>query len=179
MTYTISALAKKFGLSRTALLYYDSIGLLSPKRRNPAGYRVYTEKDVLLLKEITCLRNTGLSLKDIRGILGRKVSRREGIFRKRLYGINGEIHRLREQQRLILALLGSPEIVSSTRVLTKEKWISFLRKAGLDAEGMKRWHLEFELSSPEAHQDFLESLGLPQEEISMIRKQCRDAIANS
>jgi len=35
---------------------------------------------------------------------------------------------------------------------------------------MCRWHAAFEKNFPEAHQDFLESLGIPKEEISMIRK---------
>ena len=170
MTYTISAVAKQFGLSRTALLYYDSIGLLSPKGRSLAGYRGYTEKDLLLMKEIVCLRSAGLCLRDIRKILGRKATHRQEVLRKRLSGINDDIRRLREQQRLILSLLGTPEITSSTRVLTKEKWVACLRKAGLDDQGMERWHAEFEKSSPEAHQDFLESLGLAPFEIMAIRE---------
>jgi DNA-binding transcriptional MerR regulator len=174
MTYTISAVAKQFGLSRTALLYYDEIGLLSPRGRSSAGYRVYTEKDLLLMKEISCLRNAGLCLRDIQKTLGHKSSHREGVLRKRLEGLNGDIRRLREQQQQILSLLGTPEMSSSTRVLTKEKWVACLRKAGLDDKGMIRWHAEFEKSSPEAHQDFLESLGLAQAEISAIRKHCLD-----
>lgn len=155
-------------------MYYDAVGLLSPKGRSKAGYRVYTEKDLLLMREISCLRNAGLCLRDIRKILGHQSSYREGILRKRLEGLNGEIRRLREQQRLILSLLGTPEMVSSTRVLTKEKWVACLRKAGLDDQGMIRWHAEFEKSSPEDHQDFLESLGLAQAEIMAIRKHCID-----
>lgn len=31
---------------------------------------------------------------------------------------------------------------------------------GLDDGGMRKWHSEFEQRSPEAHQDFLESLGM-------------------
>lgn len=173
MRHTISAVAKQFGLSRSALLYYDAIGLLSPKVRSAAGYRMYSEQDLLLMKEISCLRNAGLCLRDIRKILGRRSSHREGILRKRLEGLNGDIHRLREQQRLILALLGTPEMASSARVLTKEKWVACLRKAGLDDQGMERWHAEFEKSSPEAHQDFLESLGLSSSEIVDIREYSR------
>ena len=34
---------------------------------------------------------------------------------------------------------------------------------------MSRWHVEFERLSPEAHQDFLEFLGLEDDEIARIR----------
>lgn len=36
-------LGRLFGLSRTALLYYDSIGLLKPSGRSASGYRRYGE----------------------------------------------------------------------------------------------------------------------------------------
>jgi hypothetical protein len=41
-----------------------------------------------------------------------------------------------------------------------------------DAE-MQRWHEAFERQSPEAHRDFLESLGLPVAEIRRIRRAAR------
>ena len=44
-----------------------------------------------------------------------------------------------------------------------------LRAAGLDDAGMQKWHCEFEQRSPEAHQAFLESLGIDIHEITQIR----------
>ncbi|MFO0552482.1 MAG: hypothetical protein U0271_29100 [Polyangiaceae bacterium] len=38
---------------------------------------------------------------------------------------------------------------------------------------MHRWHVEFERLSPEAHRDFLESLGLPHAEVARIRDWSR------
>jgi hypothetical protein len=46
-----------------------------------------------------------------------------------------------------------------------------LEAAGLDEERMRNWHIEFEKSSPEAHQDFPESIGIDDDEIALIR-QC-------
>ena len=40
---------------------------------------------------------------------------------------------------------------------------------------MQRWHVEFERLSPEAHQDSLESHGLPEEEVARIRDGSRQA----
>ncbi len=170
MTYTISEIAKKFGLSRSTLLYYDKIGLLSPRERSGADYRIYTERDNQRMEEISRLRNAGVSLRAIQKLVGGGSSQRMEILRRRLTDINDEISRLRRQQKFILGLLDDKALVGATRVLTKEQWIQYLRKAGLDDAGMNRWHREFETSSPEAHQDFLESLGLPDEEIRLIRK---------
>lgn len=174
MTYTISEIAGKFRLSRSTLLYYDKIGLLSPRQRSAADYRIYTEHDYQLMEEISLLRNAGISLSVIKKIVTGGSSPRTEILHRRLKDINDEINLLRQQQKFILSLLDDKEIIGSTRVITKEKWIKYLRKAGLDEAGMERWHAEFEKSSPEAHQDFLESLGLPTEEILLIRKRCRE-----
>ncbi len=40
---TIGRLARRFGLSRSTLLYYDSIGLLSPSTRSAKDYRLYLQ----------------------------------------------------------------------------------------------------------------------------------------
>jgi MerR family transcriptional regulator, thiopeptide resistance regulator len=173
MTYTISEIARKFGLSRSTLLYYDRIGLLSPQERSGADYRIYTEKDYRRMEEIARLRNAGVSLQAIKKLIGGGSSQRGEILRRRLADINDEISRLRRQQKFILGLLDDRALISRARLLTKEQWIQYLRKAGLDDEGMARWHREFEASSPEAHQDFLESLGLPEEEIRLIRQHAR------
>ena len=171
MTYTISEIAGKFGLSRSTLLYYDKIGLLSPKERSGADYRIYTEQDDQLMEEISRLRNAGIPLRTIKKLVAGGASRRAEILHRRLADINDEISRLRQQQSFILNLLNDKKMAGSTRVLTKEQWIKYLRKAGLDEAGMDRWHTEFEMSSPEAHQDFLESLGLPAQEIRLIRER--------
>lgn len=171
MTYTISQIAKQFGLSRSTLLYYDKIGLLSPAERSVAAYRIYTGRDYQLMEEIARLRNAGIPLRAIKRLLAGGASRRTEILHRRLADINDEISRLRQQQSFILNLLNDKKLAGSTRVLTKEQWIKYLHKAGLDEAGMNRWHEEFEASSPEAHQDFLESLGLPAEEIRLIRER--------
>ncbi len=172
MTYTISQIARKFSLSRSTLLYYDKIGLLSPKHRSGSDYRIYSDRDCLVMEEINRLRNAGVSLLSIRKLInGGGTTKRAEILRERLRVINDEISLLRRQQSFILSLLGDKALVGSTRVMTKETWIGCLRKAGLDEAGMERWHMEFEASSPEAHQDFLESLGLSDKEIHLIRQR--------
>ena len=50
--YTIGKLAKKFDLSRSTLLYYDSIGLLKPSSRTESEYRQYSEDDAARLEQI-------------------------------------------------------------------------------------------------------------------------------
>jgi hypothetical protein len=55
------------------------------------------------------------------------------------------------------------------RAMTKAKWMALLHSLGLSDAEMIQWHVAFERQSPLAHQDFLESLGLPEMEILRIR----------
>lgn len=168
--YSISQLARAFGLTRSALLYYDAVGVLKPAARTASNYRIYTDKEYKRLHKITSLRSTGVSLEQIQQIMDSDDSAISDILLQRIDHINNEIQQLRLQQRLIVGLLDNEELLKNTRVITKEMWVEFLESAGLDEEGMRKWHMEFEVSAPEAHQDFLESLGLSVAEIRRIRE---------
>lgn len=69
MLLKIGELAKMTGLSIRTLHHYDSIGLLSPSARTPAGYRLYQHGDMDRLHRIMALRKFGLSLADIANAL--------------------------------------------------------------------------------------------------------------
>ncbi len=119
------------------------------------------------------MRSTGISLEEVKGIIDSKNSRTAGILKKRLEVINDEINVLRKQQKQIVDLLGTRELLKNTRLMNKENWVVLMRAAGLDEAGMHTWHREFEVSALEAHQDFLESLGLSSREIKEIRTWSR------
>ena len=68
-TYQVQEVAELAGLTVRALHHYDSIGLLSPSMRSAAGYRLYTDDDLLRLQQIVIGRELGLSLEAIRGSL--------------------------------------------------------------------------------------------------------------
>ncbi len=53
--------------------------------------------------------------------------------------------------------------------MTKGQWIELFREIGLDEETMRRWHACFEARYPTQHQAFLEWLGIPADEIRLIR----------
>jgi hypothetical protein len=55
----------------------------------------------------------------------------------------------------------------------RDLWVEMLRAAGMDDRAMARWHAEFEQRAPEAHREFLLSLGIPEGEALEIRKWSR------
>ncbi|MFZ5444614.1 MAG: MerR family transcriptional regulator [Myxococcota bacterium] len=168
--HSVGRLARKHGLSRTTLLYYDRLRLLRPSARSPAGYRLYTDDDERRLEAICRYRKVGLTLEQIRTLLAGDASGTARVLEARLDQLNAEIEALREQQRVIVRLLERPRALRGTRSLDKARWVAILRGAGLDDAAMRRWHAEFERQAPQAHQDFLESLGLAKEEARRIRR---------
>ena len=53
-------------LSIHTLRYYDKEGLLLFVQRTENGRRVFSDRDIILLSTIECLKATGMPLKDIR-----------------------------------------------------------------------------------------------------------------
>jgi len=168
--YTIGQLVKKFNLSRSTLLYYDSIGLLWASARTGANYRRYSDQDLKRLEQICVYRRAGIPLEDIKKILNSTADNTTtSILEKRFFQLNEEIQRLRQQQHFIAGILKNGQLLERKKVISKDVWIALLHKMGLDNMAARRWHMEFERSFPEEHQLFLESLGLSPEEISKIR----------
>jgi DNA-binding transcriptional MerR regulator len=171
---TIGQVAKKYSISRSTLIYYDSKGILKPSGRSLSNYRLYSDNDLKLIERVLIFRRAGLSIESIQQILDSKHGQVEVALENRLSKINKEIQDLRAQQNLILQLIGNDGLSSNARVMDKVTWVAVLDKAGLDDNGKRKWHQEFEAMAPEAHQDFLESIGIESEEISSIRKWSRE-----
>ncbi|MEN3334009.1 MAG: MerR family transcriptional regulator, thiopeptide resistance regulator [Blastocatellia bacterium] len=71
--YQASEFAELTGVTVRALHHYDRLGLLRPGSRTPAGYRLYSERDVARLEQIIALKFIGFSLKEIKTILDRNA----------------------------------------------------------------------------------------------------------
>jgi len=170
--WNVTETARRFGLSRGTLLYYESVGLLKPPARSASNYRRYGERDLQRLELICAYRKAGLTLEDIRTILDRRETDASAVLKRRLIALDREIETLRAHQRAILNLLKT-NTIGRQEMITKEKWVSIMKAAGLTEADMHRWHAEFERAAPEEHQEFLQFLHIPQEEIRTIREASR------
>ena len=175
--WTVTQIARRCGLSRSTLLYYESIGLLKPASRSAANYRRYGEQDLQRLEQICLYRNAGLKLADIRSIVSRTGGDAEDILRRRLVELNAEIETLRNHQRAILRLMQNKNAFRKVKVMTKDKWVAIMKASGFSEADMHRWHIEFEKSAPDDHQQFLEFLRIPKDEARSIREWSRKAQA--
>lgn len=166
----VSEIAKRSGLSRTTILYYESCGLLKPALRSSAQYRLYGDRELRVLDQIRLYRSVGISVRDIRLMLSAPENQAAALLKRRLRELEAEIEQLRGHQTAILRLLRSKDILRRTKDMTKEKWVTIMKGAGFSEDDMHRWHREFERAAPEDHQEFLHYLHIPDKEIRDIRE---------
>jgi len=174
--FTVTQLARRCGMGRTALLYYESIGLMPRPQRSGGNYRVYGDADLRRLLQIRAYRDAGLKLEDIRALLNAGSELRTGgaaqVLQRRLLELDAEIGTLRAHRQAIFKLL-EHKALGKAKTMTKKKWTAIMKASGFTREQMHAWHAEFERSAPAEHQEFLEFLHIPTEEITTIREQSR------
>ncbi len=172
---TVTQLARKFGLSRATILYYEREGLLLPASRSENGYRWYGDTEIDKLQSIVSYRSYGIPVSSISSLINQKegVSQSQSqsqsqILKDHFKELEKEIHRLRKQQKAIVSLLQEPKLLEDNMV-TKDRWVEIMKASGFDEKAMITWHQKFEEMEPEEHQKFLESLGIDAKEIETIR----------
>ncbi|WP_295898705.1 methyltransferase domain-containing protein [uncultured Vibrio sp.] len=145
MAYRISELASKVGLSRTALLYYEKLELISGQRQSN-GYRVYSDKDVQRIRLLQKLQAGGLTLKECKACLEAKVDRT--LLQRRLATLDEEIAQKQQSRQLLASLVGEGD--------------------------SKAWHESIDKIAPDAHLDWLVKQGFDQKEALRLKWLSKD-----
>jgi len=69
VAHTVGAAAKAVGVSAKAIRIWEAKGLLPPTGRTEAGYRVFSDDDIEILRFICRSKTLGLTLPEIKSIL--------------------------------------------------------------------------------------------------------------
>jgi MerR family transcriptional regulator, thiopeptide resistance regulator len=72
--YTVGEVARLAHVSVRTLHHYDGIGLLTPSARSARGYRLYSESDLLRLRQVLFYRELEFGLDEIAEILADRVT---------------------------------------------------------------------------------------------------------
>jgi MerR family transcriptional regulator, thiopeptide resistance regulator len=172
---TVGRLGELCGISRTALLYYDSIGLLKPSGRSASGYRLYSEADRARLERILAFRALGLELDRIGKLLDMKEEGPAGALLRRVFEINASISNLRSQQRAILDLLeadGSLKVGAAALLALSDLG----QAAGVSEANYEALHEAFEANAPAEHRRLLGLLGFCPAEIDEFLSKFRKSL---
>jgi len=90
MEYSIGEMSEATGIPISTLRYYDREGFFPGIRRKGGGIRVFSDVEVGTIKTVECLKNSGLSIKEIKQFLlwcqegDSSLEHRRGMFYERL-----------------------------------------------------------------------------------------------
>ena len=107
MNYTIRQVAEKMGVTVPTLRYYDKEGLLPFVDKKPNGTRVFKDEDFQGLNIIACMKNSGVSIKDIKKYMDlcaegdRTLKERLEIFLERKEAVQKQIEKLNKVMETI------------------------------------------------------------------------------
>lgn len=110
--YSPSEAVDKTGFSLDTLRYYERIGLLPPVGRTAGGWRRYNDTDLLWLMTLRCLRDTGMSVRQMRDFIGLAqgnddtVAERLALLEAHEQKLDEQIARLRAHQQRIRTKIG-------------------------------------------------------------------------
>jgi len=105
--------AARSGVSRKALRLYEALGILPPPARTEAGYRVYADDVLALLRFVTEARRLGFSLAEVRDITAIRRSGRppcphvQDLVRQKVTALNQMLRELAATRKALRAMLAS------------------------------------------------------------------------
>ena len=140
--YKISQIAKKSGLARSTLLYYEKLGLLHGQRK-VNGYRFYTDLDLQRLELIKQLQAGGLTLKECFDCLNHGPD--QTTLTRRLHLLDQEITDKQQARKLLVSLLGE------------------------DDKTLRSFHTHLEQKAPVAHEQWLQAQGFSETDTLQLR----------
>ena len=69
MLYTMLQTCKETGMTYQALKFYCNEGLVPNVKRDKNNRRVFDERDIAWIKSLTCLKNCGMSIQEMKDYL--------------------------------------------------------------------------------------------------------------
>jgi DNA-binding transcriptional MerR regulator len=104
MLLKVGELASRTGLTVRTLHHYDTMGLLKPSARTEAGYRLYNRDDIARLHAIQALRQVGMPLAEIAGLLAGNGEPLSATIQRQLLALDRQVARANELRTQLVLL---------------------------------------------------------------------------
>lgn len=101
----IGELAERAGVTPRTIRYYEKLGLLGPSERAGSGFRYYGEAELARLEKIDSLKQLGLSLDEIQGVIDLYFADAAGALQGKQKIVQMLEQHLRETERKIAGLV--------------------------------------------------------------------------
>ena len=102
MIYTVGEIANKLNIAPSTIRYYDKEGLIPFVERSSGGIRMFKDSDFEWLSIIECLKQTGMSIKEIKTFIDwcmqgdETISQRKALIEKQRVIILEQIKQMQE-----------------------------------------------------------------------------------
>lgn len=107
MLYTMKETCSKTGLSYDTLKFYCNEGLVPNVKRDKNNYRVFNDKDIAWINSLSCLKNCGMSINEMKEYLNlcligeSSIPDRKRILDVKLEELNNKIKKIEESINFI------------------------------------------------------------------------------
>ena len=138
MAFTVGELSRLTGVTVRALHHYDEIGLVRPSQRSAAGYRIYSDGDVLRLQQVLVFRELGVPL-DAIGTAIDEASDRAALLRKHRRELAEKRTRIDAMLAAVDAALGALEKGKTMQPVDVKKMFDGFNPEDYEEEARQRW----------------------------------------
>lgn len=156
--YRSGQFARKAAVSIRTLRYYDQEGLLAPSQVSDAGYRLYTDDDLVNLQQILALKFLGFSLDEIKVLLrahprslGEVLAQQKAMMEAKRSQLDGIIQAIGETEKLLqTGQCDWDALVHVIQVIQMEQNRDWVKKYFTPEQQEQMQHLSEQAYSPEA-----------------------------
>lgn len=102
MLYTMSKTCEQTGLTYDTLKFYCNKGLIPNVKRDKNNYRMFNDKDIDWIKSLSCLKNCGMSIVEMKEYLDlclegeSSIPKRQKILDAKLQELEGKMKEIQE-----------------------------------------------------------------------------------
>ena len=83
MTYTMMQVCRELGMTYQTLKFYCNEGLVPNVKRDESNRRIFDERDVKWIKDLTCLKKCGMSIQEMKEYLDLCLAGRSTIMQRK------------------------------------------------------------------------------------------------